>query len=247
MKKRNILSLFIFALCALVLTGVSSVEAAANYHVVCWNEASQSDSISVDETADCYIIGNFSTKIEGVVAKVRDTTKYLVLHNGDTVHSGVLTAKLSRGQKVADVNASITTDAKNYECTNNDGCYVFTAKDSGVGIVANRIDSYENDVPALETYSDFTNVGHITVSLSADAPASDCGRLCVDIQEVATAAGYVGTPVVAASDACDELTPVGGGDPDTGSFTSYTILIGGAFVAIAAIAIARKNNKFYKI
>lgn len=247
MKKGNILSLFIFALCVLVLTGVSSVDAAANYHVVCWNELSQSDSIAADETADCYIIGDFDAKIEGVVAKVKDTTKYLVLHNGGTVHTGVVTAKLSRGQKVADVNASITTDAKNYECTNNDGCFVFTAIDSAVGIAPNKISSTSNDVPALNSYSSFTNIGHITVSLSADAPATDCGQLCVDIQEVATAAGYTGAPVVAATDACDELTPKGGGGSDTGSFASYTILIGGAFVAIAAIAIARKNNKFYKI
>lgn len=241
MKKRNILSLFVTALCVFVLAGVSEVKAVANYHVVC-----NPDTISVDDTADCYIIGNFSSKVEGVIAKVKDTTKYLTLHEVGTTHADVHATKLNAGQTVGEKNSIVTSAAKNYECTNSGGCLIFSSKAPATGITPNRIDASGNDIPALDTYSDFTNVGFITVSLSSGAPDSDCASLCLDIYEVATEADYAGTPGSAGSVPCADLTPVGGGS-ETGSFASYTILIGGAFVAIAAIALARKNNKFYKI
>lgn len=241
MKKRNILSLFITALCVLVLAGVSEVNAAANYHVVC-----NPDTISVDDTADCYVIGNLTTKIDGVIAKVKSTTKYLNLHEAGTTNSEVFGTRLNAGQKVGEKNTHVTSAAKNYECTSNDGCLVFSSQDPAVGINPNKIGASGNDIPALDTYSDFTNVGFVTVSLSSEAPDSDCASLCLDIYEVATEAGYASTLSSVGEVPCADLTPVGGGAP-TGSFASYTILIGGAFVAIAAIALARKNNKFYKI
>lgn len=36
-------------------------------------------------------------------------------------------------------------------------------------------------------------------------------------------------------------------DPETGSFASYAVLAAGAFIALSAITIAKKHNKFYKI
>ena len=78
---------------------------------------------------------------------------------------------------------------------------------------------------------------------------NDCGRLCVEVSYSGDRSDYGALEGnVTGTDApCAEVKPTGTPQPPTGSFTSYIVLIGGAFVAIGAIALARKNNKFFRV
>ena len=87
---------------------------------------------------------------------------------------------------------------------------------------------------------------HIDDSVDA---GSSCGEFCVFTKEAATTSGYVleGTDQYF----CAEVHYTKDGTPasnvETGAFTSYFLLAAGALIAISAIAIAKKNNKFYRV
>lgn len=98
----------------------------------------------------------------------------------------------------------------------------------------------------------YTILADFTVALSDDLANSNssiekCGKLCISAQAAANSTAYgmlAGTGTV-----CDEinLRVEGTPNPPTGSFVSYIVLVAGALIAIAAIAIAKKRNKFYRV
>lgn len=119
-------------------------------------------------------------------------------------------------------------------------------------------------IPNLKA-SKYGIIGSYTVKLKDDATTSgDCGSICVKAWGIKDAADYdkiVMNGDASISDdlpqanACVEIhkqsTPTThpGGTivPDTGAFTSYIVLAASALIAIGAIAIAKKNNRFNKI
>ena len=113
-------------------------------------------------------------------------------------------------------------------------------------------------------------LGIFTVELDANttkSAGSRCGDICVRLWTVPAATYYknvntcndqasVGssnpncpTAVTDSVDKCVEVHIQGaaGTNEPTGAFASYAILAAGAFIAISAVAIAKKNNKLYKI
>ena len=135
-----------------------------------------------------------------------------------------------------------------YQCDNsNGGCYVFYAK-TGKSITA-VASAADNGVPALNGNTGFTVIGYYEVKLSDSATLTDCGRLCVEVAYSGDGSDYGALEgnVSGSSSPCAEVKPTGTPQVPTGSFTSYIVLIGGAFVAIGAIALARKNTKFFRV
>lgn len=120
--------------------------------------------------------------------------------------------------------------------------------------------------PVIKTYA---VLGVFEVKLddsTAKKPGSRCGDICVKVWSVPAATYYtkVRDCQALAGDQTNETCPSGGSDSvqqtcteihlkgdagstETGAFASYAILAAGAFIAISAVAIAKKNNKLYKI
>jgi hypothetical protein len=110
-------------------------------------------------------------------------------------------------------------------------------------------------------------VGSYQVGLSTEAEGEACGELCVKAWVVPgendyphvencqadgkTATGGTCSDVTQsqtnAQYVCREVHYRGGVNPDTGTFASYALLVAGALIAIAAITLAKKNTKLYRV
>ena len=113
-------------------------------------------------------------------------------------------------------------------------------------------------------------IGSYQVSISTEAEGESCGELCVKAWNVpgesdythvsscqadgkkadgSNCTGVTALQTVSGKNGyiCREVHYVGGVNPDTGTFASYTLLITGALIAIAAVALAKKNTKIYRV
>ena len=117
-----------------------------------------------------------------------------------------------------------------------------------------------------DVFKDSTNrdkyaiLGVYKVKLDKDMPqgANRCGDICVKVWTVpqgvyysqASSCGTGGENCAqhtTVAQKCTELHIKASGETETGAFASYTILAAAAFIAISAVAIAKKNKKLYKI
>ena len=253
MKKiKNILSLSIVALCAFCIFGVADVYASAganNFRVAC-----EKTTLEKGDQTLCYILAQVKNDtttgkgIDGVMAVVNNKTKQLEVGEplvAPAKSGEMLAERILRDQYVkGDTNAN----AAKYKCE-NDKCDMFYAKkDQSLKAAENWSD---NNVSELTGFTGYTVLGSYQVNLSDTATMKDCGKLCLDIK-YSTNGEYTGSNFgVATNVSCAEIKPAGGEDPEgnpgSGSFTSYIVLVGGLFVALGAIALARKNNKFYRV
>lgn len=248
---KNILSLSIIALCTFCLMGIMEVKAAvsaSSFDIVC-----DPQSIEKGQQSKCFLLAKINEDggvgVDGFVTKVETEgtrkTKNLKIDEvkpapirGDEVGA----AHLQSGQTGTEGNTT------GFECTNTNsaypGCYIFYGKN---GNTFKKVTSFADNGIGLSGYDGFTVVGYYEVSLTENASMTDCGELCVEVAYAADAAGW-GSLAGNQTQVCEEVKPTGNPDsPTTGSFTSYIVLIGGAFLAIGAIAIARKNNKFFRV
>ena len=69
----------------------------------------------------------------------------------------------------------------------------------------------------------------------------------IDENNNCTGVTSIETPGTTNNYVCQEVHYKGGVNPDTGTFASYTLLVAGALIAIAAITLAKKNTKIYKV
>ena len=125
-----------------------------------------------------------------------------------------------------------------------------------------------NTVPNGDTT--YGVIGSYQVSVSADAQGEACGELCVKAwvvpgegdyshveycqtdgkkQDGTSCSGVTSSQTVAGENGyiCREVHYRGGVNPDTGTFASYALLVAGALIAIAAITLAKKNTKLYRV
>ena len=245
MKKiKNILCLSIVALCSFCMIGIMNVSAgsATNFKVVC-----NPESLEKGDLASCYFIAKVTDSVDGFVTKVHT--------EGNTGSKNLEIAKVyapptktdSIGAETVNSGAKITdtaANAYNYTCESDNKCYIFYAK-SGKSITADT-NIADNGIEAIKGNTGHTLIGYYEVKLTDNATMNDCGRLCVEVEFSENGSDY-GTLSGNEVSSCAEIKPTGTPQPSTGSFTSYIVLIGGAFVAIGAIALARKNNKFFRV
>lgn len=251
---KNILSLSIVALCTFCVLGVADVYAAAganNFRVAC-----EKTSLEKGDETNCYILAQItndditSAGIDGVMAVINENTKQLAV--GDPMpapakESEMLTMRLSSGQNPS---GDVSDGAKNYSCK-YDKCDMFLAKKSSTKKLDKAESWSANNVSEITGFSNYTVLGRYVVHLQDTATMKDCGKLCVDIKYSAAGLYDDGNFSSGGTVPCAEIKPIGSEDPEgnpgSGSFTSYIVLVGGLFVALGAIALARKNNKFYRV
>ncbi len=92
-------------------------------------------------------------------------------------------------------------------------------------------------------------IGKVIAHIDKNLKDSSCGELCVYAREAKDTGSY--TMEGSETYFCSEVHYTGDGTPasnvETGAFTSYLLLAVGAAVAIGAVVLAKRNNKFYKV
>ncbi len=248
---KNIKNYFLFsilAICSLTLIGAKEVKAADamanNFSIVC-----DPTSIEKGDTSNCYIIANItadSATGAGLYAvnAYNVTTKHLTIKDFKSSLTGVTTEKtLTLGQSSA-INTS-------FKCNSTTGkCYtVFSS--TATGAIKAPTKTGVNIIDNSTNYKGYTPIGYFTVTLDDTATTKDCGEICAAIQyavkstEINTTAGGLNNN--GTTKACAEITPKADPNPETGNFASYMVLIAGALIAVGAITIAKKHNKFYRV
>ena len=265
MKKKILVLLF--GLFVFTIAGITTVQAQFNSaQVKCLPE-----SLESGQKAKCYIIANMDTDTFGVYTRaitsqlnIKGTgTSQTISVKGltDTVKStsGMYTCK-----NITDVPTGYTAAP---------GCVQFESEFTASATTHPAMIKkgvYSQEASAIFSSSiGYTEIGYYEVELADTATATNCGELCVEIKY---APEYIATTsATAANDdpnisnstaktktgnfpmgyACAEITPVIKGETTnnskTGNFASYAVLIAGACIAIAAVAIATKHNKIYKV
>lgn len=163
-------------------------------------------------------------------------------------------------------------DSANIEGGLDFGCAVFyTHKDKAAAFTPASIikDNTANMVPGGNTTA-YGVIGSYQVSVAADAEGEACGELCVKAWMVPGEGDYAHVEYCQTNgkkqdgSACSDVTTIqtvagengyicrevhyrGGVNPDTGTFASYALLIAGALIAVAAVALAKKNTKLYRV
>ncbi len=162
-------------------------------------------------------------------------------------------------------------DSANVEQGADFGCAIFythngkSAAFTPASIIA---DNDPNTVPNGDlTYG---VIGSYQVSISTEAQGEACGELCVKAwvvpgesdythveycqtdgkkQDGTSCSGITASQTVGGDNGyiCREVHYRGGVNPDTGTFASYALLVAGALIAIAAITLAKKNTKLYRV
>lgn len=106
-------------------------------------------------------------------------------------------------------------------------------------------------------------IGSITVQLDENTTGNECGEICVKVWRVPTESNYADYTSCGTTDEdnsnncgsdsggvykCKEIHYNEDGQlAETGAFASYALLAACALVAISAIALSKKNNKFSRI
>lgn len=257
-KAKNLVLLAVFAVCSFILTGavVNASASASSFQLVC-----TPDNVAAGATTKCYLVGQIENDpangngLYGVVT--HNSFHNMSLVKSTSLIKDVVAEDLKNGQKT---EFAVTTAAEgldgtaliNFECKNEQGCTILHSP-GPVGLIKKgasaSITSGEFDA------SNYTAVAEYTVKLADDATTRECGSMCVDVYYALTANQYGQDDVtsdlklgVSSKDVCDEVKPTGQGNPsNTGSFASYIALAAGAFIAVSAIVVAKKNNKFSRI
>lgn len=267
--KKNKIAILVLGLFVFCLIGIGKVNATTNsFQVVCAPEA-----LEIGQKSKCYIIANLNNNdaIYGVYS--RAVTKDLTVKTVGTNQTGVDAGLISAGQKSGKGSNGLFTCDPTLELKNAAGktvkelgykdekkCAYFESSTTEPKIVKGyKSTTISSKVSAMGT--GYTEVGYYEVELDSTATANDCGTLCVEIWYLEKySAATTSIPkstgnesqkktYFPASTVCGEVTTIvkPKENTDTGNFASYTVLIAGACIAIAAIAIASKNNKLYKV
>lgn len=254
--KKSMKALFVLMVLSLFsIIGINTVKADAsvtNINIVCEPREIEKGDVSL-----CYIIGKVTNDastgagVHGLLTKV--TTSHLDIKSfkAGNGSSAFVAEKHTNGQQYTSATpaSGVTCSTQGEECygfftvgTNTPGQFKNTTTGTGVS----SIDSQ---------YTGYTNFGYFEVQLDDTATVTECGRLCLFADYAATAADYGKNVHVTTEEVCEEIspkvtgtaTPVKPDTPETGSFVSIAVLVAGALIAIGAIAIAKKNNKIYKV
>lgn len=148
------------------------------------------------------------------------------------------------------------------------GCAIFYTKSGKSAAFSPSAITTGNDVNTVPNGdTTYGVIGSYQVSLSTRAEGEACGELCVKAWVVPGENDYAhvkscqtdgkkadGTSCTDVTSTqtngqylCREVHYRGGVNPDTGTFASYALLVAGALIAIAAITLAKKNTKLYRV
>ncbi len=181
-----------------------------------------------------------------------------------TAEKGGYTCKLSE-YNLADTKLDAATASNNQLITadnlNSSNCVLYYSKGTTSVFSKEVLHEFKNLSKVTTTASYGTDgaiLGEYVVQLDPNKDykaGSRCGDICVKVWAVPNGSYYsdgntgneTGNKTI--GNKCTEihLKTGGGENVPSGAFASYAILAAGAFIAISAVAIAKKNNKLYKI
>lgn len=272
-KSKNLLMMLFLFVCSLLLVGVMDVKAVVGFtngDPVC----SPNNNLKPGESTTCYIRGHGTqrqddSKVHGFVTRLY-TTDGLIFDSVEPYIDGT-NAKAFEATSNSDKQYTVPLDDnKNFNFTCKylptlhaphadyafeDGdqyrCALFYSKGETATItVESAAPKGEDLIKLVGTGSGIMIVGKVLAHIDKNADAnSSCGELCVFTKEIDSKDNY---DMDGSEDyRCTEVhytTNMPGNDtPTTGAFTSYALLAAGALVAISAVAIAKKHNKFYRV
>jgi hypothetical protein len=257
MKLKKVIMSMVLAFVAFAIVGLGQVKAIRNYKVVCDGE------LEIGTNGHCYLIALMENdeSVHGIIAAtVVEDLKIVGSNSGNSTTVAPSGATID-GNKVKGTefvcNTQIVGTSAGNIVMNTPGtkaCYGFISKTDEPAIKKGYDSTMQAAAPAA-TKGDpgYTILADFTVALSDDLANSNssiekCGKLCISAQSFANKSQYTMTGAGTGT-VCDEinLRVEGTPNPPTGSFVSYIVLVAGALIAIAAIAIAKKRNKFYRV
>lgn len=224
-----------------------------------------------DDALHGFVVQTYTTKdlrLVGAKAKTDITNAAGAFTKSSSNSSAEGTAELSLASGTKTFRCPFDSDVASAQ--SDYGCAVFYSKtEKGVYTKADMIKNVKTSILPSTYTSSYGTFGSITVKLDESSTRNDCGEICVKVWNISNQSQYEhyqecnsGTPGDECGGAatallegknyfCQELhmtssTPL---EPnaDTGTFVSYAVLIAGALIAISAVAMAKKNNKFNKI
>ncbi|MGN1338196.1 MAG: hypothetical protein ACI4WW_06955 [Candidatus Coprovivens sp.] len=249
MKKiKTYLIAFIVGLSAFVMFGIT-VDAAAgtadNFKIVC-----DPAEASKNEPTSCWIVAQVKGgNIYGVRGKITEMNKLVFNEtSGSNGSKGVFGANSNIiGEFLSNGQTSKTNSA--VKCENEQGCVFFLSKTNTASIEESTEKSAMAGTSYESEYKNYTKIGYLSLKIAQDADVSNCGEICISFTVAQTSTDV--DKFTGAGSACQEIKPKGTttstSNSNTGSFASYAVLAAGAFIAISAIAIAKKHNKFYRV
>jgi hypothetical protein len=245
---KNLVLLAVFGICSLFVFGVGKVSAVSSTSVVCNPEA-----VEYGEKTTCVLYAN----LDG------DNPYYaMLLHVGlidlEPVNgassmkagwsSGVGTEYFAGTGKTNTFKHLKDKDGNAYACESTkittdgykEGCLL--------------IYSSSESSPALKSNPEkgkLTAIAKFELRLKKQ-DVKTCGKICVGGTAFATnnMSSSEGSTYTHGTGECQEVEVKGDKDPEpvpTGNFTSYIILAAGAFIALCAVLVAKKNNRFYRV
>ena len=205
------------------------------------------------------------------------TTKYLTLENTKKVvatNTGHVFSNAQSATETIKASEDMPADLKSFSCQNDStistddelssfGCGVFYTvanAPSNAFTPTTVLGAASNVDSGVLPDSTYGAIGAFYVKLSDDVQGNECGEICVKAWRVPEATMYsnsqynctdagCGVDTYNSTYDCKEVhynAPII--EPgDTGAFASYALLIAGALIAVSAITLAKKNNKFSRI
>jgi len=202
-------------------------------------------------TGNNYVLGDKGTDGTGKPSEFKCTLSWM-----DISKTRLRAAGASNAQVITEANKNDSACTIYYSASDLPVFDAGTLKTAG-----KHTDAFKDTTNRDE----FAILGVYEVSLDPNMPqgANRCGDICVQVWTVPNGIYYsqaldcgvggteCGNQHTTTTDdnvpVCTEIHIKASGSTETGAFASYTILAAAAFIAISAVAIAKKNNKLYKI
>ena len=252
---KNLVLLMAFGICSFFLFGVGKVFAGIQSpNIVC-----DPASIEAGQTADCVLYGKFANNDEYYAIAMnigledlewvdKNSPEKSIVSGWDNVSVEYLsgTGKSFNTDHIKDSTGGAL------ECKNNNNisitpqvCALLYSNSQTAKNVKNKTSKREG----------FTIIATFKVRLLKNAEVKKCGKICVVGTSYAAYTFTKGSDDASFANQdknknCNEISVLGDPDPTpvpTGNFTSYVILAAGAFIAICAVLVAKKNNRFYRV
>lgn len=277
MKKSKYLFLTaLFAICTFVLLGVGQVKAAYVGFTLQSPACDPNEGLLPGETSTCYIAGTSSQSgpAHGFIANVytTDGLRYVKAYKYPSTSGNVdvLELEASAASSTKKGTLTYTSGSEEFTCrydTNvkaeKTAWQIEDGDDFRCVVWYSKGENFYNGVNNAPTDSikELTGDGNGMIVLgSIEVKVDDsienqssCGELCIAVKEMEESGNYASFDETLGTYKCTEVhytagSPAAADDqPDTGAFTSYLLLAAGAFVAISAVTIAKKHNKFYRV
>lgn len=267
-KMKNLLLIAAFTLCVTLLPNyVNAAPSATNFKVYCG-----SSKIAIGETTNCYLLAQINAEngvgIHGVYTSVTALEKLTIQNAFAFSSDDVKVTKINKGENNA-LNKPCTSNGECYDFIANTGKSIKSINADSINDSTLKTAEWQGYSPiaywTVKLNNDATDESCGKFCLELDYKATEAGESasggltsdgagCAEIRPVINKVtcqvkddkyyGPTGEEITQEEykKQCEATKP-----PETGSFASYAVLAAGAFIALSAITIAKKHNKFYRV